>query len=421
MDFYKLYNWLQNNVPVKKRMQRVCIAYILFLMVVTTRKKSLGEASLFSGIAKSLFSRLLQMYSNLAVYTLENLSKKQAKQFSQVINKVSYLPWKIILIIDSTLQTRSSSLHPENVKKFNHGKGFIIGHQWTNIVLIVNGFIIPLPPIAFYSKNYCKENDIDYQTEPDLLVEYINSLKLEDYIGQYNPKEILVLADSGYDAHKIENAISKKQWSFIIALKKSRSVKTEKEYLNTPKSRNWNQAADFFINHRWLKWETIRLMTNGAKKKRKVFRIRQIIVYLRYVGKVQLICSEMRNRPDGRRKYLACNDLKVSAREILKGYSIRWSIEIFHKEVKMHLGFEDVSTSSFESVISHVHWVYCAYILLNFNPPGVSKDDDKGILEKQRKIKKIVDTKEIRRVLQLLTQIGGVKKFKKELQRALQG
>src|SRR5256885_4909486 len=54
-------------------------------------------------------------------------------------------------IFDSTLQHRAS-LHPENAKTFNHGKGYVIGHQWTNIVLVLGDMLIPLPPIPFYSK-----------------------------------------------------------------------------------------------------------------------------------------------------------------------------------------------------------------------------------------------------------------------------
>jgi len=44
---------------------------------------------------------------------------------------------------------------------------------------------------------------------------------------------------------------------------------------------------------------------------------------------------------------------------------MRWAIEIFHKEVKMFLGFEDVATKWFSSVMAHVHWVYSVYMLLN--------------------------------------------------------
>lgn len=96
-------------------------------------------------------------------------------------------------------------------------------------------------------------------------------------------------------------------------------------------------------------------MTNSPKRKRKDFRTRQISGYLRHVGLVQLICSEFKKTPDGRRKYLAYNDLKAMVRHIVIGYRMRWRIEIFHKEVKTYLGFEDVSAQWFVAVKAHVH------------------------------------------------------------------
>ena len=141
------------------------------------------------------------------------------------------------------------------------------------------------------------------------------------------------------------------------------------------------------------------------------FRIRQIIGYLRHVGRVQLICSEFKKRRNGRRKYLACNDLRVKPRQILIGYRLCWQIEIFHKEVKMFLGFEDVATKWFVSVMAHVHWVYCAYILLHSHPPGLSEQTI-SLADKQRKIKEIIDTKEKTRVIQLLTQVNGGQRYK---------
>ena len=69
----------------------------------------------------------------------------------------------------------------------------------------------------------------------------------------------------------------------------------------------------------------------GLKRKRMEFRTRDTIGYLRYVGQVQLVCSEPRKRPDGRRKYFACNDMRVTARQIILGYRLRWAIELFHK------------------------------------------------------------------------------------------
>src|SRR5256884_2583152 len=252
-----LQTWIKRHIAVRQRLERICTGYLLFLMVVTT-KHSLEEAARFSGLHKSQFSKVLKYHSNVAIYTLESLSKKQAKYVAKALQKFKGLPWKIALIVDSTLQHRAS-LHPENAKRFNHGNGFVIGHQWTNIVLIINDMLIPLRPIPFYSQRYCRDHALAYQTEHDLVVEYIQQLNLEDYIGSYDPREVVVLTDSGYDNKKIQNAIAAKHWHFIIALGKTRSVKSALLYLTTPKSKQWCHIATFFRNHRWLKWQTIRI------------------------------------------------------------------------------------------------------------------------------------------------------------------
>ena len=179
-----------------------------------------------------------------------------------------------------------------------------------------------------------------------------------------------------------------------------------------------DQGPQFFRHHRGLKWQTIRLTTNGTKRKRMEFRVRDTIGYLRDVGQVQLLCSEPRKRPAGRRKYLACNDMNVTTRQMITGYRLRWAVELYHKQTKQHLGFEDVATSGFDSVISPVHWVYCAYILLHLSPPGIS-DEVTSLGDKQRQLQSVLDNKEKLRVLQKLTQIGGVQRYKDELRQAL--
>jgi len=175
-------------------------------------------------------------------------------------------------------------------------------------------------------------------------------------------------------------------------------------------------VAQFFKDHRRVGWKTIRILKNRSKKKRMEFRIRQIKAYLRYVGYVFLICSEFKKRPRGRRKYLACSDLKASARQIVIGYRMRWTIEIFHKEIKMFLGFEDVAGKWFDSVVAHVHWVYCVYILMNAGP---FETHARAIAEKQNRISKIISSREKSRVIQMLTQFDGPQRYKNELQQAI--
>ena len=189
------------KVGIAKRLRSVAIIYIIFLML-PVRKHTLDAVATFSHSTKSRFSKFLKKNKILAIHTLSDLSKNQAKQFGEITERLKGLPWKVAIIIDATIQNRSS-LHPENSKRFNHGKGFVIGHQWTNIVLFFNGLIIPLAPIPFYSKKNCKESGIVYCSANTALVEYINDLKLVEIIGDHNPKDIVVLADSGYDDKKI--------------------------------------------------------------------------------------------------------------------------------------------------------------------------------------------------------------------------
>jgi hypothetical protein len=95
-------------------------------------------------------------------------------------------------------------------------------------------------------------------------------------------------------------------------------------------------------------------------------------------------------------------------------------MELFHTTVKQHLGFEDVATSACDSVMSHVHWVYSAYILLHMSPPGLSPGVQ-SLGDKQRKLQQGLADKEKRHILQQLTQIGGVQRYKAELRQALTG
>jgi len=44
--------------------------------------------------------------------------------------------------------------------------------------------VIPLPPIAFYTRKYCKQNGIEYQTENTQVTQYLSQLSLEEYIGK---------------------------------------------------------------------------------------------------------------------------------------------------------------------------------------------------------------------------------------------
>jgi hypothetical protein len=417
MRFYVFRNWLLKELKVSKRLQRIILWYVISLMIIT-RKHSLENASAISGKNSSQFSRLLKDHPDTAIYTLKDLSKRQGKKYSKALEALKGLPWKAAVIVDLTGQGRSS-LHSENVQKLNHGNGYFVGHQWTNIVLLINGMIIPLPPIAFLSRKYCREKNLEYKTEHKRVIDYLKDLDLRDYIDDYKPKEVVVLADSGYDDKRIQNVIRQRGWDFIMAVKRRRSVKsTNAQYFDTNPEKGWSQIQAFFETERRLMWETVRLSMNGAKRRRKEFRVRHTRGWLKNVGRVQLVCSERKRAPRAERKYFACSHLTLQPKQILIGYSLRWAVELFHKAVKMHLGFEDVAATSFDSVTAHVHWVYCAYILLHAKLPGVPSSA-RALYERQSYVMRVVEHKEKANLFQRLTQINGFEKHKNQSKEAL--
>jgi hypothetical protein len=413
-----LHTWITRHSAVRQRLERICTSSLLFLMVATTQH-ALTEAARFAGLHPALFSKRLPSHTKVAITTLAQRSKTQARQCAKALPRVRGLPWRIAILIDATLQRRAS-LHPENTHTFNHGKGYVIGHQWTNIVLVLGDMLIPLKPIPFSSKRYCQAHALEYHSEPERVGASLRTLDLEDYIGAYDRREVLVVAESGYDNKKIEQAIANKGWHCIIALSKTRSVKSEALALSTSTSQQWCHIDTFFRRHRRRKWDTMRLATRGNKRQRMAVRVRHTAGSLRSVGKVELVCAEQRNRPDGRRTSLACNDLRATARQIVTGYRMRWAVELCHKCVKQNLGFEEVATHGFHAVMSHVHWGYCAYLLLHMSPPGISPGHQ-SVGDKHRALQQGLADKEKRHILQKLTQIGGVQRYKDELRQALAG
>jgi len=170
-----LHTWIKRHIAVRWRLGRICTASLLFLMVATT-KHALKEAARFSGLHPSLFSKLLTSHAKVAITTLDQLSKTQARKSAKALERVRGLPWNILLIIDATIPHRAS-LHPENANTFTPGKGYVIGHPWTHIVLVLGDILIPLPPIPFYSKAYGWAQGLTSPSEHQRVVDYLKALE----------------------------------------------------------------------------------------------------------------------------------------------------------------------------------------------------------------------------------------------------
>jgi len=253
---------------------------------------------------------------------------------------------------------------------------------------MINGKKIPLPPIPFLTEEKCRELGEDYKTEPQRIMEYLQNIDWENLLPGVRPEEILVLSDSGYDNKVLQRFILSQGWGFIGSIKKTRSVRT--------KTQEWQSVVDLFRNTRKIgTWQTIRHRANGGKK-RKLVNTRTLIGLLKGVpSEVAIVSAE---KPNKDRIYLACSRSGLPAGTIVRLYKLRWSIELFHREVKSYLGFEDAGLTRFEAIHSHVLWVYTSYLLL---PKLTSSLEKGGILTRKHHLQKMLKAHDMGQILKL--------------------
>lgn len=399
------------RLKVATRLQSV-VSWYLFSLMTESPKHTLSFAAAMSGLHRAQFSRLLSEHLDLAKASLLLLSQQIAMTISECREVlVPGTSWRVLLIIDSTLHRRSS-LHVQNSQRFNHGEGFVVGHQWTNIVLVINDRVIALPPISFLSKNECRRRGVIYKTEHQHIVEYLKDLRLGFWIGAHSTKEVVVLMDSGYDNKNILKMIHGRGWDCVCALKTNRNTKTLASFEN--KERKWHQVRELFrIVRKQAPWITVRDIAGGGKM-RKEFRARRLEGYLKGLTfLVALVCSE-KSKGNGR-KYLVCSNRDVSVRAIVLAYRKRWLIELFHRAAKNNFGLQDAGVEGFNSLVSHVHWVYCAYLLIHEIEPGKQP----GLEQRQRSLNTWLDGEPLRRVIQLSTRYGDKDVITKHCQEVL--
>ena len=132
---------------------------------------------------------------------------------------------------------------------------------------------------------------------------------------------------------------------------------------------------------------------------------------------VTLVCSE-KPRKKGR-KYLACSNPKISTGAIIRTYGKRWAVELFHKMTKSRLGMLDAGVEQFDSLVSHIHWVYCAYLILL----NLALEKEVGMEQRLRMLQAETEQMPWRRhyqeVAAVTTQFGGLKSLRHQCLAAL--
>lgn len=378
---------IKSHLKVPARVKKVATGLVGYLMTSDARRTLRGAAE-SAELSSSAVSRFLAQHKALALKNLNRLGLRALKKNLRCRRKLDpHAPWTVAVIIDATLHERSS-LRSDNVQRFNHGQGWIVGHQWTNIVLLVNGQRIPLAPLPFLTRKKCQELGVAYLTEPERIMEAMNDINWDSLLPGVKPEEIVVLCDSGYDNKRLQNFFVSKGWDFTISLKKNRTIRTE--------TQGAQSVEALFRKTRKIGPNQTTLPKKRSGKNRRSVVTRTLTGYLdRLKTQVTVVRGE---KPNKGHIYIACSRSSIPAAGITSVYRLRWEIELFHREMKSYLGFEDAGLVLFEAIHSYVLWVYTTYFVIG---ELTSKFKNLGILGRKQILQKRIKTDEINFFLKL--------------------
>ena len=115
--------------------------------------------------------------------------------------------------------------------------------------------------------------------------------------------------------------------------------------------------------HNLFKRETQQTATvQTQKRKRRYHCVSNTYTVSKIPDPVKIVFSKRGNQ----KKILgiACTDLKLPASLIILYYTFRWTIEVWFKQAKQHLGLGALHRIRWEGVVKHLHLSACAFGLL---------------------------------------------------------
>ncbi len=58
-------------------------------------------------------------------------------------------------------------------------------------MLVINGHVIPIAPLAFLTKQYCRKLGVKYKTEHERIIDFLAQWDLEKLLQGVDPKEVV--------------------------------------------------------------------------------------------------------------------------------------------------------------------------------------------------------------------------------------
>ena len=273
----------------------------------------------------------------------------------------------------NTFSTGNRKRRPRKGRRYSKNKHAPKNcHSFTTGLLITpSGIRIPFCK-PYYTREYCEKTGRVHRTTAEAAADLIRELPLPD------GAQVTVDGDTAYDADVVRDACRERGYDWIFPCNPERVLAGPKG--KRPKVRS--------LLKDWSNWsrQTIRLAPGqgryavyrrlcphriGPKAKDRTFYVHEERRQVHSVGEVRLVFSTTNKNlktagPDDV-KILMTNNHRLSVRDVIELYSLRWQIELFFKELKSCLGFDQYSFRKFEPVEAWVELALTAFLYLEWH------------------------------------------------------
>jgi hypothetical protein len=228
-------------------------------------------------------------------------------------------------------------------------------HSFTFGLLITpSGMRIPFQ-IPHYTQEYCAEHGLVHRTTAEAAADMIRTLPLPP------GAQVTVIGDTAYDAETVQQACVERGCTWIVPANPERVYQGQRGQRPKLRSRlkDWTSLSLRTIRLRastgqYAGYRRLSKWRIGPKQKPRVYYAYQEKREVRSVGRVQLVFSTTNPNlsaatPDDV-KILMTNGVHLSTHAVIELYSLRWQIELFFKELKSTLGFDQYRFQSFAAV-----------------------------------------------------------------------
>ena len=237
------------------------------------------------------------------------------------------------------------------------------------LLITPSGIRLPFS-VSYYTEAYCKAKKIAHRKQTELAAQLIRQLPL--------PPEarVVVLGDTAFDAEAIRTACEERKFSWIVPINPERVLAGEKP---RPKVSSLSEdlTADQMVclkvhpgKGKYVDYRRISRYRIGPKFKPRTYYVHEESRDVHSVGKVRLFFSTTKAPAQGHRvevqKTLMTNDEKLTLRDVIELYQLRWQIELFFKELKSTLGLHHYRFKEFEKAETWVKLCLVTFVYLEW-------------------------------------------------------